>query len=87
VSGVELGHELPSPVTQDVVHRHAVGHGKGQIEIRPAISTAVRKSADDGSGDDARIGRCQLEHAVADAVTVFDAEHAGILRFLPPMRH
>ena len=78
---VELGRELPRPVVQDVAHRHVVRHGEGQVEIGPAISAAIREPADDGGGDHTRIGRGHLQHAVVHAVTVVDAEHAGILRF------
>ena len=75
VGGVELRGELPSPVAEDVAHRYGVGHRKGQVEIRPAISAAFRKTADDGGGDHARIGRGHLQHAFTHAVPFVDAEH------------
>ena len=76
---VELGCELPGPVAQDVAHRHGVGDGERQVEIRPAIAAAVRKSPDGGGSDHARINRCHLQHAITHAVTVVDTEHERML--------
>ena len=87
VGCIELGHELPRPVGQDVAHRHVVGHSEGQVEIRPAIAAAIREPADDGGGDHVRIGRGHLEHAIMHAIPVLDAEHAVILRFVPRVRN
>ena len=50
------------------------------------VAAAVCKSADNGARDDAWICRGQLQHAVTHAVTVVDAEHEGILRFLVRVR-
>ena len=84
---VELAPRTPESTRQERRHRHRVGDGEGQVEVRPAIAVAVRERRPTAAGGDhARISRRHLEHAVAHAVSVVDAEHAGILRFRLPVR-
>ncbi len=75
VDRVELGCELPGPVAQNLGHWHRVGHRERQVEIRPAISIAVREPSDHCSGDHPRIGCRHPQHAVAHPVAIVDAEH------------
>ena len=68
--------ESARPVAQHLGDGNAIRDREGEIEIRPAIAVAVGERADDSPGDDALVRRGELEHAVADAVPVVEAEQA-----------
>src|SRR5262245_13053119 len=72
---IEGRDELTRPVVEDVHDRHALSDGEGEVEIGPAIAGGIGQRADDGAGNDARIGLSQVEHPVTDALAVVHAEH------------
>lgn len=64
---IELGHDAPSPVAQDVGHGHVLRDGKSEIEIRPTISATQYEGADYGTattlGSDEASSRTRLRTA------------------------
>ena len=88
MDAVEVGGDPPRPVTEDVVERHRVRDGEREVEVGPTVAGTVREPAHDRCRDHTRIGLCQREHVLADAIAVLDAEHPPIVADPPraPLR-
>lgn len=71
-----------SPIRKDSVHARRVREAEREVQVRPAVTAALRQSPDLGAGDYAWVRVRHLQHAIPHASSFLDGEHRAIVRDL-----